>query len=75
MGPVYTVNVPLQCRRVHLYVNIEFPYYSVFVKILAVSAVCKQGITVMQICVASYYCCSRYRGSKKVHMIGELSPS
>ena len=27
--PVYTVTVPLQCRRVCIYVKTEFPYYSV----------------------------------------------
>ena len=35
MCPVYTVKVSLQCRRVCLYIKIEFPYYSVIVNILA----------------------------------------
>ena len=34
-GPVYTVNVPLQCRRVRIYVKTEFPYYSIFIMISA----------------------------------------
>ena len=28
----YTIIVPLQCRRVHLYVKMEYPYYSVFIQ-------------------------------------------
>ena len=35
-GPVYTVNVPLQCRQVRIYVKTEIPYYSVFIMISAV---------------------------------------
>ena len=30
MGPIFTVNVPLQCRWVLIYIKMEFPYYSVF---------------------------------------------
>ena len=34
---VYTVNIPLQYKRVRLYIMTEFLYYSIFAKIFAVS--------------------------------------
>ena len=37
MGPVYTVNVPIHCRQVCIYVKTEFLYYSVFMMISAVT--------------------------------------
>ena len=27
MGTIYTIIVPLQCRLVHLYVKMKYPYY------------------------------------------------
>ena len=42
MGPVYTVNVPLQCRRVCIYVKTDFLYYFVFMMISAVLAITNQ---------------------------------
>ena len=44
MGPVYTVNVSLQCRWVRLYVKTELPYYTIFVKILAISLECMKAL-------------------------------
>ena len=34
-APVCTIIVPLQCRLLCPYIKTEFPYYSVFAKILA----------------------------------------